>query len=705
MAKPRPLRAATRSTLTLTRRFIAVATLATQLCLQLSAASTGFLDVDDLKNSQFDISILAKPVLLNSFYDETAGGRRGDSDGDGSREPENSLVLSSKYGQLYQCSLPVESTDDEAKTKTEDASPANVIKLLSPMKDGPCLFYTKGWWSYEFCYGREVKQYHFENGAIQGETISLGKFESDYDWSKTEAWEASAASAKEASAWEASTKAKAKKRKHHSQYYVDGSKCDLTGEPRKTEVRFKCDESLKGSDTDVISEIEEPSSCTYLFTVSTIRICSHPRFREEKVKKAAAISCSPALSQPEFEKYTKLQERTAKRVKEMGERLRNLNAKYEEKLERRERREEALEKGENLLTGESQRKDKDLAAGVPSKMTPTLEKFFKEVYSPKKLKKNVESDVDSASASSFASAPDVASEDANQESDEDLAEFRDEAKSLTPSDAATAKQSIASVLKGQFDEIYEEAKEELSKETGQDFKDDTDTEKAALETLTRTLNKLLDQLDKTEKQLDTTGKDLKESIDGKQEKWWQKHNEAAQMDNNVKESEMKQMEEDKLAKWIEKTIQKDKLSEDAADDKSSEDNLVKVRISKLSKSNVKGMKPISIDKKDEKKLSKAVQEELEKAGLLDTQGRQVEVRIVTSGFFQDEDEDGVHTLSQGDSSQFRTLLSSLLGANSQQINEEYRKSQMKSNYRFVWTGDKLEEDEEKKELESESKGN
>ena len=100
MAKPRPLRAVTRSTLTLTWRFIAVATLATQLCLQRSAASTGFLDVDDLKNSQFDISILAKPVLLNSFYDETAGGRRGDSDGDGSREPENSLVLSSKYGQV-----------------------------------------------------------------------------------------------------------------------------------------------------------------------------------------------------------------------------------------------------------------------------------------------------------------------------------------------------------------------------------------------------------------------------------------------------------------------------------------------------------------------------------------------------------------------------------------------------------------------------
>ena len=49
---------------------------------------------------------------------------------------------------------------------------------------------------------------------------------------------------------------------------------------------------------------------------------------------------------------------------------------------------------------------------------------------------------------------------------------------------------------------------------------------------------------------------------------------------------------------------------------------MKVRISKLSKSaDRKGSQPISIDAKDEKKLSKAVQEELEKAGLLDTQGK------------------------------------------------------------------------------------
>ena len=52
----------------------------------------------------------------------------------------------------------------------------------------------------------------------------------------------------------------------------------------------------------------------------------------------------------------------------------------------------------------------------------------------------------------------------------------------------------------------------LSHKTGRDYSARNcvfclkqDTERAALETLTKTLNKLLDQLDKTEKQLDTTG--------------------------------------------------------------------------------------------------------------------------------------------------------------------------------------------------------
>ena len=38
----------------------------------------------------------------------------------------------------------------------------DVKKLLDPMEDENCLLKTKDWWTYEFCYGSEIRQYHME---------------------------------------------------------------------------------------------------------------------------------------------------------------------------------------------------------------------------------------------------------------------------------------------------------------------------------------------------------------------------------------------------------------------------------------------------------------------------------------------------------------------------------------------------------------
>lgn len=35
-------------------------------------------------------------------------------------------------------------------------------ELLKPMEAAPCLIKKKDWWSYEFCYGSVIKQYHLE---------------------------------------------------------------------------------------------------------------------------------------------------------------------------------------------------------------------------------------------------------------------------------------------------------------------------------------------------------------------------------------------------------------------------------------------------------------------------------------------------------------------------------------------------------------
>ncbi len=102
-----------------------------------------------------------------------------------------------KYGQKYRCSLPT--LVDEAKKSdetvdggvgNEKTDPSSLLEnsqlqsnssvngtararqLLEPMSSQPCLLRTKDWWTYEFCYGRTVKQYHMEGKQRQPFKIS-----------------------------------------------------------------------------------------------------------------------------------------------------------------------------------------------------------------------------------------------------------------------------------------------------------------------------------------------------------------------------------------------------------------------------------------------------------------------------------------------------------------------------------------------------
>lgn len=56
------------------------------------------------------------------------------------------------------------------------------------------------------------------DNKASGPIIILGKYESEYNWKN-------------------SSETKNRLQRFHSQFYVNGTKCDLTGEPRGTEVR------------------------------------------------------------------------------------------------------------------------------------------------------------------------------------------------------------------------------------------------------------------------------------------------------------------------------------------------------------------------------------------------------------------------------------------------------------------------------------
>ncbi|XP_052455766.1 protein OS-9 isoform X2 [Carassius gibelio] len=249
-----------------------------------------FLNLEELNEMKYGIQILPDPVIMGQM--------------------EDVMVVSNKYKQLYECRLPAQAVrfhqDPVSEPEVQGYSGPGVPDLLKPMQTEPCLVKTKDWWTYEFCYGQHIRQYHLEDSEIKGVVLFLGYYDSEFDWTNETA--------------KASKQHKLKR--YHSQSYVNGSKCDLNGNPRQTEVRFVCEE---GS-SDYITRVDEPQSCRYVLTVHTSRTCQHPLLRPPSTAKPQGIVCQPALSAQQYMDYVKAQVSDTKRkVEQISEELKNLD--------------------------------------------------------------------------------------------------------------------------------------------------------------------------------------------------------------------------------------------------------------------------------------------------------------------------------------------------------------------------------------------
>ncbi|CAI2730095.1 unnamed protein product [Schistosoma spindalis] len=181
----------------------------------------------------------------------------------------------SKSGQKFSCSW---GTDSGIKpdNATSQLSSSVVHSLLSMFNGFDCLR-KKGWWTYEFCFRKYVAQYH--DGAKETSKTFLGLFESEFDWDNS-----------------------SEKPKYHSQFYSNGSICDLTNMPRLTEVQFVCTDSR----TFHILSVEEPESCVYLLKISTPSLCENSHFAFQFSTKPHDITCHPTLSGPDYYRYDAL---------------------------------------------------------------------------------------------------------------------------------------------------------------------------------------------------------------------------------------------------------------------------------------------------------------------------------------------------------------------------------------------------------------
>ncbi|KAJ8403949.1 hypothetical protein AAFF_G00342990 [Aldrovandia affinis] len=636
-----------------------------------------FLNLEELNEMKYGIQILPDPVIM------------------GQAKSEDVMLVSNKYKQLYECRLPAQAIRFHQDPAAEPDPPQGysgpgISELLKPMHSAPCLVKTKDWWTYEFCYGQHIRQYHLDDSEIKGDVLFLGYYESEFDWNNETA--------------KASKQHRLKR--YHSQSYVNGSKCDLNGRPRETEVRFLCEE---GSG-DYVARVDEPQSCRYVLTVHTTRTCHHPFLRPPSTTKPHSIVCQPALSPQQYMDYVKAQVSDTKRkVEQISEELKNLD--------------EILAKDENAdgSTGEKAAKE-----------TPTLSADQEDVELDTKGADSMPSDnvsvddvsVDDVEDKDFwegASKPDSVAPEGTEEvqqADGDMAEtelkeeaFGDEKfnfkiitdtsdlmkfvkhlkesnKKAAAADRRDSGESGAKASPAEGKDRVEEGDDE-DERLLQEFEEgiaDLSVPSAKIDAIKEEMQKEFDNIiDEAQQELETEG------LKGEFDRGQATQSLETTLDKLLDRLEDKEVREPGPEGGLGATDPaRGSPSLAPRQPDQAPDDQVKIRVTKYkpggSPDQQLKVQELSEGDPQMQQIKDVVKEQLERAGLK-TEGK-IEVKILTR---RSAEEAGDQWLTEEDTKSFRELLINLLTGGTEEVyKEQKRQQELENNYRFVW-GEKQEE--------------
>lgn len=214
----------------------------------------------------------------------------------------------------FLCQIPRVATDD---LNTTNNQPSEVdeqkelaratdrgLELLREM-EGKCMYYFFGWWSYSFCYQKQIKQFHAKPAGrgiphyppvedTNTDSFILGQFPSGSSAKTTEDQERNQASKGEMA--ELHTKGGSR---YLVQHLRGGTKCDLTGRDRRVEVQFHC----HPQSTDQIGWIKELTTCSYLMIIYTPRLCDDVAFLPPQQDEVHNIECREVLMPDEVSEW------------------------------------------------------------------------------------------------------------------------------------------------------------------------------------------------------------------------------------------------------------------------------------------------------------------------------------------------------------------------------------------------------------------
>ncbi|KAK5712345.1 Protein OS-9 [Elasticomyces elasticus] len=213
----------------------------------------------------------------------------------GEGRPKDEIQQQHEYmvldGQRYICSIPQiappppagsAGAANDTLTKLEEQKALELAtergwELLSAMQNN-CVYFISGWWSYRFCYGGGVKQFHqlppsrgvpvyppVEDPTVAG--YMLGSYQTVEG--------GTGGDDKEGSAHEAEA----------------------------SDVNRALDFHCNPSTSDRISLIKETSTCAYLMVIQTPRLCNDVAFLPPQKDQPNEIYCAPVIADEEVEDY------------------------------------------------------------------------------------------------------------------------------------------------------------------------------------------------------------------------------------------------------------------------------------------------------------------------------------------------------------------------------------------------------------------
>lgn len=602
-------------------------TSATLLLLFIQCA-IAYFNLEELRSFKYEVDIVSTPVKISDDIGASV------------------MLMTTKFGQEYQCSLPENSYPTEhAESDDPDAEAPDVLKLLEPLRNAPCLTKTRNWWTYELCYGKSIKQFHVENGKPEGAIIFLGLYDYDFDWNNETNLEQFN---------------KTGQQKYHSQVYSHGSKCDITGVPRRAEVRYFCDEES----TDYIDSVEEPETCSYVFTVHTSRVCAFPPLKRISPSKPHTISCSPRLTEKQYRKYLEVKENEKKLEEEkrklwLLEQQKNLEAiksfvKKEPSITNLEKPVVDIEEAQTEVPAETQ----DDEAPVLENTRNDVAKQFKEVFS-----KKGEGDLHDEATAQF-------KDDSQADMNVVLERLMKRLKQMEADAEADAEEGAGSTSQRHVAE-------------GQQSSEHLGEPEDATQDATGGEEVVGDEYDG-----DDSGPLV--SREGNQDA----AEEGDYEDNSGYPGEDGQEDPDASKQGEEGDVE----SQAGAEMEPEEVGSLRVRIRRYGqrKSKEPGKKAakyqeLDLPSEDKSKLETALRDRLQKAGV-SAGGRKIEVKIITAGYYDDEEAKGLNVLSPEETRQFQNMIVTLLMGNQEATQEIEKHLRLEKNYNFVWNNEETDTD-------------